>query len=949
MLTTLLMDRYRLGPLLTHGQHSRIHWAHDTWTSHDVICKVIDYTQSAITLREHIDRQYQLTQRLQHPGILQIHDVFHDQFRHTYYVFMDAYLGQSLQQQVIDRFEAAHPYDEDTIWMVLAQMCDVLAYLHSPYKLNCPEVGIVIHRNIRPETIFLSNNTACILGGMRQAVSLSQASEISEQVGDYVYMAPEMLLGHKYNTKVDMFMLGCVLHEMCALRRYRETCANKQEAIQSLSSFAKTSYHGYSAELTRIINLLLDHNPRSRPPADELLKHPRIHKAWSVYRDYLKEHGPIMPPPQSTSAFESLRSQVSKAPAYWTKHQHDNLTSSEVAPQDQLAMTKLRRQTFESNDYSNTRPESYGYSAAATNNLQTLFRNANNLIESRKSAVLGDQVQLSEDTRKITLTPNATLLATMPTTIMAVDTQNTLNSTSGTLPVTISDDISWANYWKNRLRKIAQTREELLDENKLIKDYKEKTQKDIFSEMETNLIGNNMEFTPYKNDGSVSIKGARVLSYTYGKPGDTFPARPGDKAETIHDMTDYTRQTKKATYNTTEYKNTLMQKPDRSDISTSEINTPLTAVSPYDHSYCWDPNLPVRSQVSPSAPYDITIAASHARGLSYSTFANPEPGENETVRELSYRGDTPYNTISISDARELSVSNQQGYRGDNSSLLSVKNSMLYDILSNEDAHKLSGCTPELNYLSNRSVLQAKDISMQYESQRGAEVLSQQSSHAAWKEEHLSVQLLAEPSIDLNGDLNNGALIHKGSVCEINQVLVDKGVNCSLMQSLVGHQKSQQSSYHDIGSQNVSNLNHYLAKRICNMPLSYSNDRSQINNTLGQLGPSTHLVDRGNGTPGQVGPSTHLVDRGNSMPGQVGPSTHLVDRGNSMPGQVGPSTHLVDRGNGHRARWVRPRTSLIGETACRARWVRPRTSLIGETACRARWVVSDKSPHFNHMI
>lgn len=105
-----------------------------------------------------------------------------------------------------------------------------------------------------------------------------------------------------------------------------------------------------------------------------------------------------------------------------------------------------------------------------------------------------------------------------------------------------------------------------------------------------------------------------------------------------------------------------MQKPDRSDISTSEINTPLTAVSPYDHSYCWDPNLPVRSQVSPSAPYDVTITASHARGLSYSTLVNPEPGENETVKELSHEDNTPYNTISISGARELSVSNQQGYR-----------------------------------------------------------------------------------------------------------------------------------------------------------------------------------------------------------------------------------------------------------------------------------------------
>lgn len=94
----------------------------------------------------------------------------------------------------------------------------------------------------------------------------------------------------------------------------------------------------------------------------------------------------------------------------------------------------------------------------------------------------------------------------MPTAIVAGDTQNVLSTTSGTLPVTISDDISWANYWKDKLEKVAQTREELLDENKLVKDYKEKTQKDIFSDMETNLVGSDMGLTPYRNDGPILVK-----------------------------------------------------------------------------------------------------------------------------------------------------------------------------------------------------------------------------------------------------------------------------------------------------------------------------------------------------------------------------------------------------------------------------------------------------------
>jgi NIMA (never in mitosis gene a)-related kinase len=52
-------------------------------------------------------------------------------------------------------------------------------------------------------------------------------SKVLEYTGDFAktslgtpfYLSPEICSGHKYEFKSDMWMLGCVLYEMCTFRR----------------------------------------------------------------------------------------------------------------------------------------------------------------------------------------------------------------------------------------------------------------------------------------------------------------------------------------------------------------------------------------------------------------------------------------------------------------------------------------------------------------------------------------------------------------------------------------------------------------------------------------------------------------------------------------------------------------------------------------------------------
>ena len=41
----------------------------------------------------------------------------------------------------------------------------------------------------------------------------------STRVGTLLYMAPEILNGQSYNHRADIWSLGCVLYELCTLKR----------------------------------------------------------------------------------------------------------------------------------------------------------------------------------------------------------------------------------------------------------------------------------------------------------------------------------------------------------------------------------------------------------------------------------------------------------------------------------------------------------------------------------------------------------------------------------------------------------------------------------------------------------------------------------------------------------------------------------------------------------
>lgn len=96
--------------------------------------------------------------------------------------------------------------DEAFIWRTIIQVLQGLQFLHK---------NKIVHRDIKAANIFFVKGVAK-LGDLNVSCA-SDSSFYSSKRGTPYYTAPEIWNGHKYTSNCDIWSLGCLAYEMCAL------------------------------------------------------------------------------------------------------------------------------------------------------------------------------------------------------------------------------------------------------------------------------------------------------------------------------------------------------------------------------------------------------------------------------------------------------------------------------------------------------------------------------------------------------------------------------------------------------------------------------------------------------------------------------------------------------------------------------------------------------------
>lgn len=188
--------------------------------------------------------------------------------------------GGDLRKKLEQHIASRSHLKETEVLDLFVQCCLALKHLHDRK---------IIHRDIKPENVFLMKSNVVKLGDFGVATVLSNTLACAETMtGTPYYTSPEICLGRRYNSKTDIWSLGCVLYELVTFahafngRSQRQLFDNIMNAsyvpIATVLAGARAGTGGvsYSRGLSELVGEMLRKNPRDRPSVNQIIKKPIV-------------------------------------------------------------------------------------------------------------------------------------------------------------------------------------------------------------------------------------------------------------------------------------------------------------------------------------------------------------------------------------------------------------------------------------------------------------------------------------------------------------------------------------------------------------------------------------------------------------------------------------------------------------------------------------------------
>ena len=260
-----MSEHHSIIRLLGEGSFGKCYLVQSSTTRTLRVIKQID--MSSLSKQEQTEalREGRVLGQLNHPNIIRFHEVYKTKHRKLCIVMEYADGGD-----LAGRIEAQRgvAMTEDTVLSLFVQICLAIKHLHDRK---------VLHRDLKTQNVFLTSNAMVKLGDFGIAKVLNATADRTKTfVGTPYYLSPEIVSSQPYSFKSDIWALGVILYEMCALK--------PPFRAQSLQALAKrideANYQplpsSYSQELRDLVGRLLSRAPENRPTIHEILWTPIV-------------------------------------------------------------------------------------------------------------------------------------------------------------------------------------------------------------------------------------------------------------------------------------------------------------------------------------------------------------------------------------------------------------------------------------------------------------------------------------------------------------------------------------------------------------------------------------------------------------------------------------------------------------------------------------------------
>jgi serine/threonine-protein kinase len=187
--------RYAITGVAGHGGMGTVYVARDQVLDRDVAVKVLDLADQKGVRAARLQKEAGILARLDHPGIVPIHDAGTLPDGRTFYVM------KLVQGRRLDALLAAHPSLSDRL-NTFARVLDAVAFAHAQG---------VVHRDLKPENVMVGSFGEVYVMDWGVAQD-RQADGEPAVVGTPGFMPPEQEHpGDRVDARADIFALGAML------------------------------------------------------------------------------------------------------------------------------------------------------------------------------------------------------------------------------------------------------------------------------------------------------------------------------------------------------------------------------------------------------------------------------------------------------------------------------------------------------------------------------------------------------------------------------------------------------------------------------------------------------------------------------------------------------------------------------------------------------------------
>ncbi|NXG04066.1 NEK2 kinase, partial [Sakesphorus luctuosus] len=247
-----------------------------------LVWKELDYGTMTESEKQMLVSEVNLLRELRHPNIVRYYDRIIDRSSTTLYIVMEYCDGGDLASLISKCARERHVkpvcgrlgmrfLDESFVLRVLTQLTLALKECHRRSD------GVTVHRDLKPANVFLDGKQNVKLGDFGLARILHHDTNFAKTfVGTPYYMSPEQMNYMSYNEKSDIWSLGCLLYELCALSP-PFTAYNQKDLAEKIreGKFRRIPYR-YSEQLNKLLKEMLNVKDYCRPSVEDILQHPLI-------------------------------------------------------------------------------------------------------------------------------------------------------------------------------------------------------------------------------------------------------------------------------------------------------------------------------------------------------------------------------------------------------------------------------------------------------------------------------------------------------------------------------------------------------------------------------------------------------------------------------------------------------------------------------------------------